>query len=71
MAQQTTTTATQPNYLTAELIWRIICNLACSLGSYGRLKQHLIESGRKDEILKEWENKHFRSAVDFVLYMEC
>ena len=70
MAQQTTTTAA-PKYLTGEMIWNLICSLACSQGFYGRIKQSIIESGRKDEILKGWENMRFRSSVDFVLYMEC
>ena len=52
-------------------IWNAICELACSQGLYGRLKEALIESGRKEEILKEWEAMGFKDRIDLIMFIEC
>ena len=54
----------------AEDIWNAICELACSQGLYGRLKEALTESGRKEEILKQFEAMNFKDRIDFIMFIE-
>lgn len=56
--------------MNAQQIWDAICSLAMSQGLYGRIKESIIESGRKEEILKQLEEQHFNDTVDMVLFFE-
>lgn len=57
--------------MNAQQIWDAICSLAMSQGLYGRIKNAIIESGRRDEILHELELKNFADTVDMVMFFEC
>ena len=51
-------------------IWDALHELAMSQGFYGRLIRDINESGRKDEILQELEDKNFGDRLDLILFFE-
>lgn len=57
-------------------ILRLIESLSRSQGFYGRLLRDIMELRDNDpdsyEILVEdWEGRHFKTDLDFILYLEC
>lgn len=50
----------------------IIRILACSQGFYGRLLRDIMElsAEEKEALKKEWESQNFRTAIDFIEYIE-
>lgn len=53
-----------------EEIWNAIIGLSRSQGFYGRLAESIEESGQKEEILQELEDKKFGDVLDLVLFLE-
>ena len=63
-------------FLIMEDILRLISDLAKSQGFYGRLLRDIIELRDNDpevyvNLVDEWESQHFRTDLDFILYIEC
>lgn len=57
--------------LTKEAILALISTLAMSQGFYGRLLNGLNENPEQgEEWLQQMEDMHFRSDVDFILFLE-
>ena len=57
--------------LTKEAILAIITTLAMSQGFYGRLLNGLNENPEiGEEWLQQMEDMHFRSDVDFIMFLE-
>ncbi len=58
--------------LTKDAILALITTLAMSQGFYGRLLKALNENPEiGEEWLQQMENMHFRTDVDFVMFMEA
>jgi hypothetical protein len=59
------------NGLTKEAILALITTLAMSQGFYGRLLNGLNENPEiGEEWLQQMEDMHFRSDVDFIMFLE-
>lgn len=63
-------------FLIMEDILKLIRSLALSQGFYGRLLRYIIELRENDpevylDLVDEWESKHFKTDLDFILYLEC
>ena len=57
--------------LTKEAILSLITTLAMSQGFYGRLLNALNENPEQgEEWLQQMEDMHFRSDVDFIIFLE-
>ena len=57
--------------LTKDAILALIKSLAMSKGFYGRLLNALNENPEQgDEWLQQMEDMHFRSDIDFIMYLE-
>jgi len=57
--------------LTRDAILALIMSLALSQGFYGRLLNALNENPEQgEEWLQQMEDMHFRSDIDFIMYLE-
>lgn len=57
--------------LTRDAILALIMSLAMSQGFYGRLLNALNENPEQgEEWLQQMEDMHFRSDIDFIMYLE-
>lgn len=56
--------------MTKEELKNLIKSLAQSQGSYGRLLRNIEESDNSEEIWQYLEDKNFKDALDFVLFIE-
>ena len=61
------------DYMTFEECLDVIKSLSRSQGFYGRLLRDIneLDVNSLEELRKEWENKQFKSDLDFILYLEC
>ena len=56
--------------MNAQQIWDCICQLANSQGIYSRLKENILNSGQKDEILAKLESMNFKDIIEFIDFVE-